>query len=67
MSKANKSLRQLLDEFEAIVDWFAGQELDVEQATAKFEQGARLAELIKKQLAEAKNQIEIVKQKFDVQ
>ncbi|MCL2451792.1 exodeoxyribonuclease VII small subunit [Candidatus Saccharibacteria bacterium] len=60
-----KSLRKLMDEFEAIVAWFGGDDLDVEAATAKFEEGAKLAEQIKKQLLAAKNQIEIVKKKFD--
>jgi exodeoxyribonuclease VII small subunit len=54
-----------MDEFEAVVAWFDGDDLDVEAAIAKFEQGEKLAEQIKKQLTEAKNKIEIVKQKFD--
>jgi exodeoxyribonuclease VII small subunit len=52
-------------EFEAIVEWFDCDDLDVEAAIAKFEEGSKLAEQIKQQLAEAKNKIEIVKKKFD--
>ena len=61
----HKSLREMLDEFEQIVAWFDGDELDVEAATAKYEQGAKLAETIREKLATEKNKIEIVKRKFD--
>jgi exodeoxyribonuclease VII small subunit len=66
MSKSQKSLRELMDEFEAVVAWFDNDDLDVEVAIAKFEEGSKLAEQIKQQLSEAKNKIEIVKKKFDV-
>jgi exodeoxyribonuclease VII small subunit len=65
MSNQQKSLRELMDEFEAVVAWFDGGDLDVEAAIFKFEEGSRLAEQIKEQLAAAKNKIEIVKKKFD--
>lgn len=64
MNGKQKSLRELMAEFEAIVEWFDGGDLDVEAAIAKFEEGSKLAEQIKQQLAEAKNKIEIVKKKF---
>ncbi|MDR0955660.1 MAG: exodeoxyribonuclease VII small subunit [Candidatus Nomurabacteria bacterium] len=64
-SDDNKSLRELLDEFEQIVQWFDGGDLDVEAATAKFEQGSALAEQIKTRLAEAKNNVKVIRQKFD--
>lgn len=60
-----KSLQELLAEFDEIVAWFDNDDLDVDAAIAKFEQGNALAEKIKKQLDTAKNKIEIVKSKFD--
>ncbi|MCL2174246.1 exodeoxyribonuclease VII small subunit [Candidatus Saccharibacteria bacterium] len=63
--KPDKSLREMLDEFETIVTWFNGDDLDVETATAKFEEGAKLAEQIKQRLNEAKNKITIVQEKFE--
>ena len=65
MSNNQKTLRELLDEFEAVVAWFEGDDLDVEAAIAKFEHGTKLAEQIEQQLAKAKNKIEIVKEKFN--
>ena len=63
--KPAKSLRELLDEFEQIVQWFDGENLDVEAATEKFEAGAKLADEIREKLATEKNKVEIVKRKFD--
>ncbi len=65
MLKNDRSLREMLDQFETIVNWFDSDDLDIEAATKKFEEGSELAEDIKQRLAEAKNQIKIVQQKFD--
>lgn len=65
MSREDKTLKELMAEFEQVVGWFDSDELDIEDATKKFEEGAELAELIKARLEEAKNEIEIVKKKFD--
>ncbi len=67
MPEKNKSLKELMAEFESVVAWFDDDDLDVEKATKQFEKGSELAEQIKKQLETARNKIEIVKQKFDVE
>ena len=64
MPEQSKNLRQSLDEFETIVEWFNQDDLDIDQAISKFEEGSKLAETIKQQLATAKNKIEIVKADF---
>ena len=64
MPEQSKNLRQLLDEFETIVEWFNQDDLDIDQAISKFEEGSKLAETIKQQLATDKNKIEIVKADF---
>lgn len=65
MAKDNKTLKQKIVEFEEIIDWFDGEDVDIEAAIAKYEEGVKLADNIKQQLEDAKNRIEIVKQKFD--
>jgi exodeoxyribonuclease VII small subunit len=65
MTKSEKSLKELLAEFENIVAWFDNDELDVEAAINKYEAGVKLSEEIKNQLDSAKNHISVVKQKFD--
>lgn len=65
MTAKNDSLREKLEKFENIINWFDSDEVDIETAIKKYEEGAKIADDIKKQLKEAKNSIEIVKQKFD--
>ena len=60
-----KSLKELMAEFDEVVAWFDGDDVDVEEAIAKFEQGSKLADRIKAQLADSKNKIKIVKDKFN--
>ena len=61
---SGKTLRELLDEFEQIVQWFDSDSLDVEAATAKYAAGAELAQAIRAKLTAEKNKIEIVKRNF---
>ncbi|MDR1300567.1 MAG: exodeoxyribonuclease VII small subunit [Candidatus Nomurabacteria bacterium] len=63
MSKANKSIKELMDEFESVVAWFEADEIDVEKAITQYEKGAKLADEIKKQLSDAKNRIEVLNAK----
>lgn len=62
-----KTLKELLAEFDAIVDRFDNDDLDVEKALSQFEKGSKLADEIKAQLKAAKNKIELVKRKFDTE
>ena len=59
-----KSLKELMAEFDEVVAWFDGDDVDVEEAIAKFEQGSKLADQIKKQLAEVKNKIRVINSDF---
>ena len=63
--KSDKSLREMLDDFEQIVSWFSDDELDVEIAVKKFEEGSKLADNIREKLEKEKNKIEIIKRQFD--
>lgn len=65
MSKQSKSLQESLEEFEAIVDWFDREDIDIDQAIAKFEEATVISDNIKQQLTEAKNKVEVVKNKFE--
>jgi exodeoxyribonuclease VII small subunit len=59
------TITQNLSKLEAIVEWFGGDKIDVEQACAKYEQAAQLASEIKAQLETTKNQIVLIDKKFD--
>ena len=62
---SEKTVKQNLAKFEEIMDWFNGDDIDVEKAIKKYEEGAKLADEIKKQLETAKNRIEVLSKKFD--
>jgi exodeoxyribonuclease VII small subunit len=57
-----KSLKELLAEFESVVAWFdvENEEFDVDKAIDQYQKGAKLAEAIKTRLERAKNEIEVV-------
>ena len=59
------TIKDKLAEFAEIIEYFDSEDLDVEQATEKFEEGAKLAEEIKAQLETAKNKITVLAEKFD--
>lgn len=59
------SLTELMGELNAIVDWFNSGDVDIEQATVKFDQGVQLAEAIKAKLSETENKVNQIKLKLD--
>ena len=65
MSKLNKTIQEKTAELSELVAWFDGDEFILETALDKFKEAEALAESIEKDLTALKNDIQIVKQKFD--
>lgn len=65
MSKTENNIQDQLSKLEAIVAWFEHDDIDVEEAIAKFEEGNKLADAIKEKLAGLENKITIIKDRFD--
>ena len=65
MSKENKSIQEELAELSKIVEWFDSEEFTLELAIDKFKQAETLAEKVENDLKALKNDIQIVKKKFD--
>lgn len=65
MSKPSTDLRTQLALLDEIVAWFEQDDFDIEEAIAKFEQGAALAKEIKTKLATLDNTITILKATFE--
>lgn len=65
MSKENKSIQDKLSELTKLVAWFDSDDFTLETAIDKFKQAENLAETIEKDLSAIKNDIQLVKQKFD--
>lgn len=65
MSESKKSLSKQLADLDALMAWFDQADIDLDEALKKFDEGVKLAEQIKKQLAEAENKITVLKQRFN--
>ena len=65
MSEENNTLNKKMAELEKIVAWFDGEEFTLEEAMENFKKAEKLAEEIRVELAEFKNEIIVLKQKFD--
>ena len=65
MPEAKRDFAKQLKELEAIAQWFSGEELDLDQALAKFERGMELATQLEKHLSVVKNKVEVIKKKFN--
>jgi exonuclease VII small subunit len=65
MSAKNESISEKTNKLTKLVEWFDGGDFKLELALDKFKEAEKLALEIEKDLSSLKNEIEIVKQKFD--
>lgn len=65
MSQLKTDIQAQLAQLEEVVAWFERDDIDIQEAIARFEEGSRLAEDIKKQLAQLENKITVLKERFD--
>jgi exonuclease VII small subunit len=65
MSKENKTIQDKIAALTQLVAWFDSDNFTLETAIDKFKEAEALAETIKKDLIALKNEIKVVKQKFD--
>ncbi len=65
MSEVNKTVQEKLSELSELVAWFQSPSFKLEDAVTKFKKAETLAEEIEKDLTKLKNDIKVVKKKFD--
>lgn len=65
MSQKNKSISEKMTELGELVAWFEGEEFELETALDKYKEAEKLADEIEKDLSGLKNEITVLKQKFD--
>ena len=65
MSSTNKSIQEKTAELNKLVEWFDSEDFKLELALDNYKQAEKLASEIEKDLLSLKNEIQIVKQKFD--
>ena len=58
-------LNELMSRLDEIVAWFNSGDIDIDQATHKFDEGVKLAEQIKSRLAETDTKINQIKLKLE--
>lgn len=59
-----KSLNQKINELDKKVEWFYSDEFKLEGAVEKYKEAIELAKEIEKDLAELKNEIEVLSEDF---
>lgn len=65
VSQKNNSITQQLAKLDEIVAWFESDDFELEQAMAKYKEAEALSQEIETELSELKNEITVLKQKFD--
>lgn len=58
------TLNQKIAQLDEVVEWFYGEDFSLEQASAKYAEATKLAKEIEQDLAELKNQIEVIDKDF---
>lgn len=65
MTKKDKTVQEKMGDLNNLVAWFDSDDFAIEAAIEKFREAEKLAEDIEHDLKTLKNDIEVVKQKFD--
>lgn len=65
MSEKKRSIAEKTAELDELVSWFDGDDFELEKALEKFKEAEKLAEEIEKDLTALKNDITVVKARFD--
>ena len=64
MTKNNPTIQEKVAELDKLVAWFQGEEFELEQASAKLKEAAKLAQEIEHDLESVANDIQVVKKSF---
>jgi len=64
-TKNNQTIQQKTTALNELVAWFDSEEFELEQALEKFKQAEALAAEIERDLLSLKNDISVIRQKFD--
>lgn len=65
MSTKSKTIQQKTTELSEMIAWFDSKDFSLESALDQFKKAEKLAADIEKDLLSLKNEIQIVKRKFD--
>lgn len=57
MSEQNKTIKEKLEDLKSKLDWFNGEDFEVEESIEKYEEAKKVAEEIIKDLGNKKNEL----------
>jgi len=66
-AKSKPDFGKSFGELEQIIDWFEGEEIDLDEGLKKFERGLELAQACRTQLQKVENRVNELKVKFGEQ
>ena len=64
-TKSNQTIQQKTEALNDLIAWFDSDEFELEKALEKFKEAETLATEIERDLLELKNEVTVLKQKFD--
>lgn len=67
MSKINNKITSKMQQLEDIINWFDSDEFMIDLAIDKYKQAQSLARDIETDLLSIKNEVEVLKKKFDTE
>lgn len=67
MSGKNKTIQQKMEELNEMIAWFDSDDFVIEEAIDRFKAAQTLATEIEKDLSGLKNEITVLKKKFDAE
>lgn len=65
MSTKNRTLQDKIDELNQLIEWFNQEDFSIEEALKKFKKADVLASKIEEQLDGLKNEVTVLKERFD--
>jgi exodeoxyribonuclease VII small subunit len=65
MSTEKSSIAKKTAKLDVLVSWFDSDDFELEQALDKFKEAEKLASEIEEDLSKLKNEITVIKKKFD--
>jgi len=65
MSAQRETVAEKLEKLESLLIWFESEEITIEESLKKYEEALQLAKEVEELLEKAKNNVEIIKQKFE--
>lgn len=64
-AKSNLTIKQKTRQLDELVAWFDSDDFELEQALEKFKEAEKLASEIEQDLLSLKNEVTVLRQKFD--